>query len=110
MGSRASAAVVWLALSPAVSWLAGATGRPGGRGPVRCLHRLAGGSGAASVAAGHRSLAVSGPTGARAGSYSAQFAHPGAGALGGPVLDHARTAGSLTATRDGPLCSAQVRA
>ena len=108
MGSRAGANLVCVAPGPGVSWLAGATGRPGGRGPLRCLHRPVGGSGAASAAAGHRSLAVFGPTGTRARSHSAQFAHPDRGAVGGPVLDHARATGSRAATRDGPLCSAQV--
>src|SRR5207253_1663723 len=72
------------------------------------LYRPANRSGAAAAAARHRSLAISGPTGAGTGSDSAQFARPDRGALGGPLLDHAGTTGGHATTRGGPLCSAQV--
>src|SRR5579863_957803 len=110
MGSRAGANLVCRALSAAVSWLAGATGRPGGRGSFRGLHRPAAGSGATSAHSGHPSLAVPGPSGAGTGAHSAQFPHPDRGAMGRSLLDHARAAGSLAGTRDGPLRPTQVRA
>src|SRR5207247_2450787 len=108
VGSGAGANLVCLAPGAGVSWLADATGRPGGRRAVRCLDRLASGSSAAAAHAGHRSLACSGTPGACTGSHSAQHAPADAGAVGGPVLDLARTTGSFAATRDRPLRPAQV--